>query len=372
MDTTRMTELACAIRMTATRLRREEQNKPPVVVRFDAPAADHRPAESSIPVPGEASGADTAQVLEKHFAARGELPDAVTVGEQGCFSILDPVADSHNAPGRLCGCIAVVTGSAQGFGRGIAEQLAGEGAAIVVADLNEELGQRCAEELNRDYGDGTALFSHADVTDADSLKRMTTTAVGAFGGLDMFIANAGVLIAGPVEEMEERAFDLVTNVNYKAFFLCTRAAAGIMRRQHTFDNGHFMDIIQINSKSGLQGSNRNFAYAGSKFGGIGLVQSFAMELIQDNIKVNAICPGNFFEGPLWSDPDKGLFVQYLKAGKVPGATTIDDVKDFYVSKVPMKRGCVPADVARAIYYAHEQQYETGQAIPVTGGQVMLR
>lgn len=372
MDTDSVIKLACAVRMTATRLRRNEHGKPPVVVSFAPRTDNHRSAESSLPVPAGASGADTAKLLAKHFAARSELPATVAVDGLGCFTIVEPAADTDKPAGRLCGCVAVVTGSAQGFGRGIAEQLAGEGASVVVADLNEELGHRCAEELNGAHGEGTALFCHADVTDADSLERLVAATVQAFGGLDMFVANAGVLIAGPVEEMEERAFDLVTNVNYKAFFLCTRAAAGIMRRQYTYDSGHFMDIIQINSKSGLQGSNRNFAYAGSKFGSIGLAQSFAMELVQHNIKVNAICPGNFFEGPLWSDPDKGLFVQYLRAGKVPGAKTIDDVKQFYVSKVPMRRGCLPVDVARAIYYVHEQQYETGQAIPVTGGQVMLR
>ena len=79
------------------------------------------------------------------------------------------------------------------------------------------------------------------------------------------------------------------------------------------------DIIQINSKSGLEGSKCNFAYAGSKFGSIGLVQSFALELVEHGIKVNAVCPGNFLDGPLWSDPKTGLFVQYLKAKKVPGA-----------------------------------------------------
>ncbi|MBE0654419.1 MAG: short-chain dehydrogenase, partial [Bacteroidales bacterium] len=91
----------------------------------------------------------------------------------------------------------------------------------------------------------------------------------------------------------------------------------------------------------------------------------------NNIKVNSICPGNFFEGPLWSDPDKGLFVQYLNAGKVPGAKTIEDVQKFYEAQVPSGRGCRIKDVSRAILYAIEQEYETGQAIPVTGGQVML-
>ena len=145
-----------------------------------------------------------------------------------------------------------------------------------------------------------------------------------------------------------------------------------MKIQHKFNKNYYADIIQVNSKSGLEGSNKNFAYAGSKFGGIGLTQSFALELVEYNIKVNAVCPGNFFEGPLWSDPEKGLFLQYLKAGKIPGAKTVEDVKKAYEAKVPMNRGCWPSDVAKAIMYCMEQNYETGQAIPVTGGQVMLK
>jgi sorbitol-6-phosphate 2-dehydrogenase len=145
-----------------------------------------------------------------------------------------------------------------------------------------------------------------------------------------------------------------------------------MKVQHRFEPGWFADIIQINSKSGLEGSNRNFAYAGSKFAGIGLTQSFALELVEHNIKVNAVCPGNLFDGPLWSDPQTGLFVQYLRTGKVPGATTIAEVRRHYEAKVPMRRGCTIRDVARAIFYLLEQEYETGQALPVTGGQVMLK
>ena len=94
-------------------------------------------------------------------------------------------------------------------------------------------------------------------------------------------------------------------------------------------------------------------------------------MVEYGIKVNAVCPGNFFDGPLWSDPEKGLFVQYLRTGKVPGAKTIADVKKFYEAKVPMNRGCYGEDVIRAVYYLVEQAYETGQALPVTGGQVML-
>jgi sorbitol-6-phosphate 2-dehydrogenase len=94
-------------------------------------------------------------------------------------------------------------------------------------------------------------------------------------------------------------------------------------------------------------------------------------LVTDGIKVNSICPGNFFDGPLWSDPKNGLFVQYLRTGKVDGAKTIDEVRRAYEAKVPLGRGCTAADVVKAILYLIEQQYETGQALPVTGGQVML-
>ena len=142
-------------------------------------------------------------------------------------------------------------------------------------------------------------------------------------------------------------------------------------QRHAAPNA-WCDIVQLNSKSGLAGSNRNFAYAGSKFGGIGLTQSFALELLEDGIKVNAVCPGNFFDGPLWSDPENGLFAQYLRTGKVPGARTVDDVRRHYEAQVPMGRGCEAADVMTAIYYLIEQRYETGQALPVTGGQIMLR
>ncbi|NLN23405.1 MAG: SDR family NAD(P)-dependent oxidoreductase, partial [Clostridiales bacterium] len=166
-------------------------------------------------------------------------------------------------------------------------------------------------------------------------------------------------------------FDFVTKVNYNAYFLCAKYASAKMKLQRLASPDYMSDIIQINSKSGLEGSNKNYAYAGSKFGGIGLTQSFALELAPYGIKVNAICPGNFLDGPLWSDPENGLFVQYLRSGKVPGAKSIDDVRRYYESKVPLGRGCRVEDVMCAIDYIIRQKYETGQAVPVTGGQIML-
>jgi NAD(P)-dependent dehydrogenase (short-subunit alcohol dehydrogenase family)/rhamnose utilization protein RhaD (predicted bifunctional aldolase and dehydrogenase) len=272
---------------------------------------------------------------------------------------------------RVDGKVAVVTGAAQGLGRGIAEGLFAEGANVVIADVNEVDGAELAAGLNAKPGKNGAAFVRADVTDPSSLARLVRETVSRFGGVDLLVSNAGVLRAGSLDEMSPEAFDVVTRVNYTGYFLCVKAFAPVMRLQRRHRPGLAMDIVQVNSKSGLVGSNRNFAYAGGKFGGIGLTQSFALELVDDGIKVNAVCPGNFFEGPLWSDPEKGLFVQYLSGGKVPGASTIDDVRRFYEAKAPMRRGCRPTDVVRAILYLVEQEYETGQALPVTGGQVML-
>ena len=273
--------------------------------------------------------------------------------------------------GRVEGKTIIVTGAAQGFGEGIARELIKQGANIVVADLNEVTGEKTAASFNEIAKANKAIFVKTNVADMDSLKNLIKETVVNFGALDTFVSNAGVVRAGDLEAMTPENFEFVTNINYKAYFFCAKVASHVMKIETDLDPEYFADIVQINSKSGLVGSKANFAYAGGKFGGIGLTQSFALELAPFRIKVNSICPGNYYDGPLWSDPEKGLFIQYLKAGKAPGAKTVQDVKDYYLSKVPMRKGCNPEDVCKAIMYAIEQTGETGQAIPVTGGQVML-
>ena len=275
----------------------------------------------------------------------------------------------HNRPagqGRLAGKITIVTGAAQGFGKGIAEELYKEGATIVIADMNQPLAEQVAAEM----GERACAIS-VNVSNEESVANLVAQTVERFGGLDIMVANAGVVRSGPIASFEQKDFEFVTAINYTGLFLTAKYASIIMQAQYEADPEAMFDIIAMSSKSGLEGSNKNFAYAGSKFGAIGLVQSWALELTAYNIKVNAICPGNYLDGPLWSDPVRGLFVQYLQAGKVPGAKTVEDVRRFYEAKVPMNRGCLPLDVARAVMYCVEQKYETGQAIPVTGGQVML-
>ena len=278
---------------------------------------------------------------------------------------------SNKTENKLTNKIAVVTGGAQGFGAGIAEALFRLSMNVVIADLNEDTGSKFATCLMAGKSSNKVLFVKTDVSDHESVKHLIETTVSEFGGIDILVSNAGVLKAGGLDEMDPEAFTKTTGVNYNGYFNCAKYASEVMKLQHLENPEYFTDIVQINSKSGLRGSNRNFAYAGSKFGGIGLTQSFALELAPFRIKVNAICPGNFYEGPLWSDPRHGLFVQYLKTGKVPGARTIDDVRRHYEDQVPLKRGCRLEDVMKALLYIIDQEYETGQAVPVTGGQVML-
>ncbi|MFP4153344.1 MAG: SDR family NAD(P)-dependent oxidoreductase, partial [Alkalispirochaeta sp.] len=316
----------------------------------------------------------------------------------------------------VAGRVAIVTGAAQGFGLEIARGLAALGAVVVLADMNIDGARKQAAHL----GDPHRAFA-VNVTDEESVAALVEGVTREYGGFDLVVSNAGVLKAGSVKDLGLSDFRFVTDVNYIGFFLMTKHSAPVLELQNRgavalqgvataggATGGHrsdptegddasvggdldgtssagpppspavaprpvpyLTDIVEINSKSGLVGSNRNAAYAGSKFGGIGLVQSFALELVEQGMKVNAICPGNYLDGPLWSDPERGLFVQYLRAGKVPGATTVEEVRRFYEDKVPMRRGCTGSDVVRAVAYVVGQPYETGQAVPVTGGQVML-
>lgn len=313
-----------------------------------------------------------AEAFTGYVDTYGSNPKTAVLNGVGSFVISSNGGDTISAQsGIVKNRISVVTGGAQGFGEGLVRQLTDAGSIVYIADMNLEGAENLANDINNSLGRTTAFAVEVNVTDEESVAKMVETIVLTSGGIDIFISNAGVLKAGSVKEMSLADFNFVTSVDYTGFFICTKFVSPVMALQNSSSGKYFSDIIQINSKSGLSGSNKNGAYAGAKFGGIGLTQSFALELVTDNIKVNSICPGNFLDGPLWSDPERGLFIQYLNAGKVPGAETLEDVRKHYENMVPMKRGCTSSDVIKAVYYIVDQKYETGQAVPVTGGQIML-
>jgi sorbitol-6-phosphate 2-dehydrogenase len=236
--------------------------------------------------------------------------------------------------------IAIVTGGGQGLGQALCLRLAEEGAHVAVADINAETSEGTAA-LIRERTDRQALAIMVNVADEAQVEAMVQRTVDEFGRLDVMVANAGVLRSGPVQEFDAEAWRFV------------------MKEQGSGS------IVQINSKSGKKGSFKNSAYAASKFGGIGLTQSVALEMAEFGVRVNAVCPGNLLDSPLWVN---SLYSQYAERFGI----TEEEVRQRYIDQVPMKRGCSYDDVANLVVFLASDQssYMTGQAINVTGGQEM--
>lgn len=254
--------------------------------------------------------------------------------------------------------VAIVTGGAQGLGAAIVARLAAEGAHVVVADMNLAGAQATADEVAQVTGRRTWALA-VDVTDEEQVAALFDHTQETFGRLDIVVANAGIVMAGAIEEFDVARWRKVVDVNLTGYFLCAKHAARIMKPQQRGS------IIQINSKSGKKGSFKNGAYAASKFGGIGLTQSIALELAEFGVRVNAVCPGNLLDSPLWQE---SLYSQYAQRLGISEA----EVRQRYVDQVPMKRGCTYQDVTNVVVFLASDQsaYMTGQAINVTGGQEM--
>jgi sorbitol-6-phosphate 2-dehydrogenase len=262
---------------------------------------------------------------------------------------------------KLLKRIALVTGGAQGLGQAICLRLAQEGCNVVVADLNYEKALQTAGEISV-VADRRTIAIKVDVTDETQVAAMMDRAVQEFGRLDILVANAGILIAEEISEFPAEKWRAVLNVNLFGYFLCAKHAARVMKPQKSGV------IIEINSKSGKKGSYKNSAYAASKFGGIGLTQSIALDLAEFNIRVNAVCPGNLLDSPLWTEGSNSLFKQYARKWNL----SEEEVRQKYVDQVPLKRGCTYDDVCNVVAFLASDQasYMTGQAINVTGGQEM--
>jgi sorbitol-6-phosphate 2-dehydrogenase len=258
----------------------------------------------------------------------------------------------------LAGRIAVVTGGAQGLGEAISYRLAHEGAHVVVADLNLEGAEIVAAAIMAQTG-RRAIAAQLNVTAEEQVKAMVDRTLQEFGRLDILVSNAGILIAEAVDEFPAEKWREVIEVNLVGYFLCAKHAARVMKAQRSGT------IIQINSKSGKKGSYKSSAYAASKFAGIGLTQSIALELAEFGVRVNAVCPGNLLDSPLWVD---SLYAQYAKKWGI----TEEQVRQRYIDQVPMRRGCTYQDVTNVVVFLASDQssYMTGQAINVTGGQEM--
>lgn len=259
---------------------------------------------------------------------------------------------------RFKGKVALVTGGAQGLGEAICKRMASEGATVIVADINEDGAIATATCIATDYKVPT-LGIKMNVTDDFEVHSAMEKIEKDFGRLDILVSNAGILKAYGIEEFPVSEWRMVMEVNLVGYMIVAKHACQIMQKQKSGT------IIQINSKSGKKGSFRSSAYAASKFGGIGLTQSLALEMAPFGVRVNAICPGNLLEGTLWQN---SLFEQYSKTQGI----SVDEVKKKYMDQVPLGRACEYDDVTNVVAFlaSNDSSYMTGQALNVTGGQEM--
>ncbi|HOZ45293.1 MAG TPA: sorbitol-6-phosphate dehydrogenase [Candidatus Hydrogenedentes bacterium] len=259
---------------------------------------------------------------------------------------------------RLDNRKAVVTGGAQGLGAAIVERLAEEGCDAVIWDVNAAQAQETAAAIARKTG-RAVHGRYADVTDAAGVRAAADEAAMLLGGFDVFVANAGILVSGDSIAFDIEKWRKVIDIDLTGYFICAREAARVMLAHHGGS------IVQINSKSGKSGSFCNSAYAAAKFGGVGVTQSLALEYAERGIRVNAVCPGNLLDSPLWVN---SLFKQYAANQGITEA----EVRQRYIDKVPMKRPCQYRDVTNLVVFlaSDESSYMTGQALNVTGGQEM--
>lgn len=256
--------------------------------------------------------------------------------------------------------VAVVIGGGQTLGAFLCEGLSEAGYQVAVADLNVANANNIADSINSKHGTGRAKGFYVNATNEESVEELAKAVDAHFGHVNLLVYSAGVAKAAPVTQFLLTDFNLSLQVNLVGYFLCSREFSKLMIR-----DGIKGRIIQINSKSGKVGSKHNSGYSAAKFGGVGLTQSLALDLAEYGITVHSLMLGNLLKSPMF----QSLLPQYAdKLGIEP-----EEVEQYYIDKVPLKRGCDYQDVLNVLlFYASDKAaYCTGQSINVTGGQVMF-
>ena len=241
--------------------------------------------------------------------------------------------------------VALVTGSAQGIGYGIAKTLASHGVKVVLADVNDDALKRQVHEEEGQVLKG-ALTLNMDVSKAEDVDRGIKQIMDVYGSLDILVNNAGIVRDALVVRMKEDDWDRVLDVNLKGAFLCAKVAATAMMKSR------WGRIINISSVVGQMGNPGQTNYSAAKAGMIGLTKTLAKELASRGITVNAIAPG------------------YVETTMT--ASLKENVRDEMLSMIPLRRFGQIADIAFMIVVLASEQagYITGQVIPVNGGMYM--
>lgn len=249
---------------------------------------------------------------------------------------------------RLAGKTAIVTGAASGIGRGIATLFAQEGARVVVADIDDDGGAAVAGELG---GAAVARYIHADVSDGAQVRALVEGTIAAFGGVDILVNNAAIVIFKKLVETEEEEWDRVIATNLRSVYLCSRYTIPQMIRR---GGGA---IVNISSVRALATTPLVTSYDATKGAIIALTRGLALEHARDGIRVNCVLPGSI---------DTPVFRSNLRAD--------GDEEEGYraaADSIPLGRVGQPLDIARAVLFlvSDEASYATGAPFLIDGGML---
>lgn len=244
----------------------------------------------------------------------------------------------------LKGKVALVTGSAQGIGRSIALELAKQGCDVVISDVNLELAEKTAQEIQSLGVNSQAI--KMNVTDPANVDESIAQIISKMGKIDILVNNAGITKDGLLIRMKKEDWDAVINVNLTGVFNCTKAVAALMMKQRSGK------IVNIASIVGEMGNFGQANYAASKGGVIAFTKTVARELASRGVCVNAVAPG---------------FIQTAMTDKLS-----EDVKKAMMGQIPMQKMGQPEDIAAAVVFlaGPKSDYITGQVINVNGGMYM--
>jgi len=261
---------------------------------------------------------------------------------------------------RFSGKIAFVTGAGSGIGRAIALRLSSEGARVIVTDINGEWAERTTGEI-KNRG-ATAKAFKLDVSNSQEVSEVIEKAWDAFGRIDLLVNNAGVSTMNHLVDLTERDWDFNMDVNAKGAFLVTVAALKKMLKHDYGDEKP--KIVNIASMAAKIPGVMLCHYTASKFAVLGFTKAAAYELAPLKINVNCVCPG-FVQTSMQER-------EIVWEGNLRGITP-EEVRQGYLAQVPLGRLCTPEDVATIVAFlcSHDADYMTGQALNVTGGQVMF-
>lgn len=252
---------------------------------------------------------------------------------------------TKNLKRKLDGRIAVVTGGAKGIGYGISSVLASEGAKVIILDVDEKASKEAVKEIQT--GGGEAFSLKVDVTNLCNLQLAAQEVEKIFGEINILCCNTGIYPAARLEDMEEKDWDLVHNVNLKGMFFSIKAFLPLLKK------GSPSKIVLTSSITGpVTGYPGWSHYGATKAGMLGFMRSAALELAKYSININAVLPGNILTGSLEQAGE-----EYLKQ---------------MTRAIPLKRLGKPEDIGKAVLFlaSSDSDYITGQTIIVDGGQTL--